>query len=88
VTISEVEAILNPRPPQYDFREATADPVAMAQLYGDAVAERLANQLRWAYWKAQHTAEHEGFPEVVPLLQTLEAKQERLRASLDGLRVP
>ena len=56
----------------------------MARCYADAVAEQLANQLRWTYWKAQHTAQREGFPEVIPLLQAMEAKQQRLHASLDG----
>jgi len=83
VETSEIHAILNPRPPQYNFANYN-HPEAMARCYADAVAEQLANQLRWTYWKAQHTAQREGFPEVIPLLQAMEAKQQRLRASLDG----
>jgi hypothetical protein len=87
--ISDVDAVLNPRPPQNDFtsfRDFTGfhDILALAQRYGDAVAAGVAFHLRWAYWSAQHKAEEEGLSEVIPTLQALEAKQQRLRASLDG----
>jgi hypothetical protein len=80
VSVAEVDAILNPMPPQYDFEGEDK----LARTYRQAVAETIARLLARRYESAQYVAECEGFAHVVPMLEAMHAKKEREVARLDG----